>query len=78
MGTAILNQLERGVNHLASSVGEIKNEGVGTSSSLQCLPGLEWENLSLPLPAVLLESSSTHIMSNCDVISEKLIVKFVE
>jgi hypothetical protein len=79
VGSAVLKRLERAVKHSPSSVGEVKNEGVGISSSLKCLLGLEWENLSLPVPAVLLESSSsTHIMSNYDVISEKLILKVVE
>jgi len=78
VGTAVFKRLEHAVNHSPSSVGEIKNEDVGTSSSLRCFRSLEWENLSLLLPAFLLESTSTRIMSNCDVIGEKLIVKIVE
>lgn len=72
MGTAVLKRLERAIKHSPSSVGEVKNEGVGTSSSLQYLHGLEWESLSLPLPAFFfLEFSWTRLMSNCDVISDK-------
>lgn len=79
MGTAVLKRLERGVNHSPTSVGEIKSKDVGTSSFRKCLHSLELENLSLPLPAVLLgSSSSSKIISNCDVISDKLILKVVE